>query len=178
MRRLLLALVLLAACPSTALHSTVIPGLALQREFTQNTKQICGNAPELLSCAEKQSLYLFDQAVLRGLAKSPEVARKKWGHPMLCLIERREPCCIGELCVESSRPELQKVPRAACTFYNATWIARLGEAELPYDYSSTLFTELKSSMGWALGVQVDAHHATSWDLIPYPGGELACDWRR
>jgi hypothetical protein len=178
MRRLLFALALLVACPSTSLHSTVVPGLAAWTEGRLNSQQTCQRAPELLACAEKQSLYLFDQAVLRGLAKSAEDARKKWGHPMLCLVERREPCCLGETCVESSRPELQKVPRAACTFYNATWIARLGEAELPYDYSSTLFTELKSSMGWALGVQVDAHHATSWDLIPYPGGELACDWRR
>ena len=48
-----LVLVLLAGCPSTALKSTVVPGLWLQREFTLNTRAVCLDAPELLACGEQ-----------------------------------------------------------------------------------------------------------------------------
>lgn len=178
MRRLLLALALLCACPSTALKSTVVPGLAVWTQDRLNSEQTCQRAPELLACAERQALYLFGKAVERGHASSTESVRRKWGHPMLCLVEKQEPCCVGEICAVSSTPEKAKLPRAACSFYNSTWLARLDADGKPYDWSQTLFWELKSSIAWALGLEASWTHSTPWDSIPYPGGEATCDWKR
>lgn len=177
MRCLLVILVFLAACPSTAIHSSVIDGLWLQREYTLNATQICQDAPELLECAERQGLYLLRKAVEMGYAKSVAAAQKTWRKPGVCLIEHQEPCCIGENCTVSSTVEASKLPRAACTFYNSTWIARRSADGLPYDYSVTLFWEMKSSTSWAFNLPYNSEHSSTWDRIPMPP-ELACAWRR
>ena len=176
MKRLLLMLVLLCACKTTALHSTVIPGLWLQRVHDANTKQPCLDAPELLACAEKQALVLLQRAVELGYAADLEHARQHWRKPMLCLIENQEPCCVGSVCAQSSSVEASKLPRAGCTYENASWIARRSKDELPYDYSSTLQDELKHSIANMLNINTSARHVTEWDQ--QPSTEIVCNWKR
>lgn len=169
MKRLLLALVLLCACPSSALHSTVVEGLWLQRVHDLNTRQPCLDAPELLRCAEGMAVELLARARLLG-------HRGSWGKPALCLVEHQEPCCVGSSCAVSSTPEASLLPRAGCTFYNASWVARRSAEGQPYDYSATLEDELRHSIAETLGIETDARHTTAWDQSPPTG--VACDWRR
>jgi hypothetical protein len=176
--RLALAALLLAACPSSWPHAAAIPALASTQGSRLNTSQTCLPAPELLACAERQALAILGRAVELGHASSLASALSRWGHPRVCLVEEQEPCCLGDLCASSSTPERAKLPRAACTVYNATWLARRSEEGLPYDYSGTLWAELLTSTGAALGLPIRADHSSSWDRLPYPGGAAACEWRR
>ena len=169
MTRLALAALLLAACPSTALHSTVVPGLWLQRQHDLNTQQPCLDAPELLRCAEKMAPILLRRAAELGYSGD-------WGRPALCLIERQEPCCIGSVCAESSSAAASRQPRAGCTYENASWIARRSADGEPYDYSGTLEDELRHSIADRLGISTAARHTSEWDSQPATG--VRCDWRR
>jgi hypothetical protein len=179
-RLLLLALALLCACPSTALYSTVVQGLYLQREYTLNSRQICQDAPELLRCGEQIASMLIDQAVAGGHASSRAEAIKRWTRPGLCLIDRWEPCCLDwsdpSSCTRST-PGHEFDPRANCTYDVSTWVARLNrEGTAPRDYSADVETELRTSLGQRLGIRVTPQHTSPWDLGPRTG--VVCAWKR
>jgi hypothetical protein len=170
MRAVAALALLLAACPSTALHSTQFPGLWLQREYTLNTKAPCLDAPELLRCAERMAALILDQAAAMGHARDRADAMRQWGKPGLCLIPAPEPCCVGDLCAGGKRD-----PRAGCTYVNSSWLSREWPAGTRYDWSPTLETELRTSIANRLGIPSTARHDSPWDLGPRTG--VRCEVR-
>lgn len=168
--RFTLAFLVLSGCPSTAYHSAVVKGLWQQVSFTLNSHAICLDAPELLRCGEQIASMLIDQAVAGGYAKDRAEALELWTRPGLCLIPSPEPCCLGDLCAGGN-----PAPRAACTVDISTWLSREWPAGTRYDYSPTVETELRTSLGQRLGIPTTARHDSAWDLGPRTG--VKCDWR-
>lgn len=156
-------LLFLTGCKTTALYSDLVPGLWEQRQHTLNASQPCQDAPQLLRCAEKMADKLLDQAVAAGLSTSRAEVLKRWGHPGVCLVERWEPCRLGSICAEASKPELRCTPRAGCTILNSSWVSRTDEQGRPYEYGGTLEGELRVSLANMLGLPTDPRHQTAWD---------------
>lgn len=175
MRRILLALALLCACPSTALHSTLVPGLWVQQRYTLNTSQVCLDAPELLACAEQIASKLIDQAVALGAAPSRAAAIKLWTRPGVCLIAHPEPCRLGEWCAQGSQGQ-DCLPRAGCTIDISSWVSREWPTGRAYDYSGTLEAELRVSLANRLPkLSARPQHDTPWERMPSVG--VRCEWR-
>lgn len=156
-------LVALAGCPGKAIYSTAIPGLYLEREYHLNTSQPCLDEPEALRCAEQMADGLLADAAQLGYASSKERALSQWGHPGLCVVARWEACRLGDYCAAASTEALRCSPRAGCTIENSSWISRSDEHGARYDYTDTLETELRVSIGNRLSIPVNAKHNTEWE---------------
>ena len=87
---LLLALALLAGCPSSA-----VPGLALKAQAAKyglNTRANCSAPEELVRAADLALVLVAREADRMGLIAYSELARKLDGRVMGCLLEQPEPC--------------------------------------------------------------------------------------
>lgn len=85
-------LTLLCGCPTTAVRGTT--ELKAQDKHTLNTKSPCVRPHEAIAVADLAWTLSREALEVAGL-----IELEGGGIPMVCLIERPEPCCLGSGCV-------------------------------------------------------------------------------
>lgn len=157
-------LLILAGCPSTAGHG--LTPVWQQRAFTMNTTQKCLPDDGLVFKTDLALVVLAKAAVAEGLAPSYEAAAKSIRiRPGFCLIQRPEPCRLGELCTIGSAGVPDCRPRAGCAGDGWAWVSIEWPEGTVRDPTSDALHELGHVFAYALGVPQRADHKDAWARV-------------
>lgn len=164
---IIFALAMLAAgCQTTAARG--LTAIFQQRQFTQNTRQVCSSDPTVLAVADLALVLLVREAVRAGVVPSYEEAARRLGGRQIaaCLVEEPEPCCVGSRCAQGSRgPDM--TPKAGCAGPGDGWfwVSRHWPAGSPYAWGGQIVHELGHAIAIRLGVHQQPDHHDAWAQV-------------
>jgi hypothetical protein len=164
MKTLLVAMLVLAGCPSTAGRG--LTPFWQQRAFTMNTTQICIPDAELLFKVDLALVVLVKAAVAEGLAPSYEAASKLVDRrPGFCVIQKPEACRLGELCTIGSEGKPDCRPRAGCAGDGWAWVSLEWPEGVVRDPTADALHEVGHVVAGLLGVLQRPDHKDAWARV-------------